>query len=105
MPPSITSNAAWALISRSLEYEVAGSSAVAVAGVLRKPDAEEFVGSLDEASAVFMARHSDLKTATGVTTWAKFDKVIDGTRVYNVTEIETLYQGSTPTYVRAEVAG
>jgi len=92
-------------MTRDLEYQIAGSAAVAVRGHLKRPDEEDLVGGLDEEASVFMCRYADLVTATGASAFSKFDKVIDGTRVYNVASVATIYQGKTPAFVRAEVVG
>ena len=100
-----TTASAWRLISRPLQYKAGGGAAVDVAGVLVSPSAEDLVGDLDETAQTFICLYADLEAATGTTSWATFDRVIDGSRTFNVAEFEIGYQGSSPAWFTAEVVG
>ena len=96
---------AWRQIARTIQYKAGASSAVDVLGVLVSPDPKDLVGDLDETERKFVCRYDDLEAATGTTAWEKVDKVIDGTRTYNVASVEISYQGSRAAWVHAEVVG
>lgn len=96
---------AWRLIARPLQYKAGTDPAVDVRGVLVSPSAEDLVGDLDETAQTFICRYADLEAATGVTSWATFDKVIDGAHTFNVAEFEIGYQGAAPVWFTAEVVG
>ena len=97
---------AWRELARPFTYTPKSGSPVSVRGVLAKPRADNLVAGFDESARNFVALHADL-VAAGVSTFQRYDGVTDPNdgRQFSVTDVSIRYQGTTPTYVVAEVMG